>query len=96
MAIKISLLEKIKRIGRSVLYRPMPVAIIVSLALTSWVGWQAYQLAFDRPLPADKISAHRLRANSGQLLKITTTITSYQAPAEPGPTPPGLFAPAPK
>lgn len=71
--------------------RPMLLALIFSLAVVGWVGWMSYQSVIDRPIPAEKISAHRLRVNNSQLQSLTTTISNYQKSNELVAVPPGLF-----
>lgn len=84
------------RLAAALSRHPVRLTLVVALSWCLWLGYQGYQLVIDHALPPEKISAHQLRVNTGQLSTLQQKIERYQTPAPPAQIRAGLFGPAPK
>ena len=76
--------------------RPVTIALILSGLLVVWLAWQGGLTLIDHPIPADKISSHKIRVNAGGLTALNKDFDTYQNPAAAQNPPANLLTKAPQ
>lgn len=63
---------------------PLIVTGLLLLAVVTWLGWNTIGLLFDSELPADVLSARKLRVSQDQLLQTQNQLERYRTAQSPG------------